>query len=176
MHTTLIAAQSLDGFITRHDQPGTAFTSAADQAHFSAELAGYDCSVVGASTYRFARDFIRARVRPGRRRMVLTRSPEKWTEDVIPGLLEFTDATPESLAARLAEAGCRRCALLGGAQIHRLYFEAGLVDELVITIEPRLFASGTPIVPGKVDIALELLSVIRLPHSDSLVVRYVVKK
>jgi dihydrofolate reductase len=34
MRLTLIAAQSLDGFITRHDTPGSDFVSDADRAFF----------------------------------------------------------------------------------------------------------------------------------------------
>ena len=52
MQLVLIAAQSLDGFITRHDEPGTAFTSPADQTHFRTVLQNFDCSVMGAETYR----------------------------------------------------------------------------------------------------------------------------
>jgi dihydrofolate reductase len=176
MHTTLVAAQSLDGFITRHDTPGTAFTSAADKAHFSEMLATFDCSILGGETYRVARDFIRKRLTLNRRRIVLTRSPARWVSDAVLGALEFSAESPIILGQRLTAAGCQRCALLGGAQIHHLYLEAGLVDEVLLTIEPRLFGRGTPLIPQQIDITLTLVSVAPLGDSDSLLVRYRVNR
>jgi hypothetical protein len=51
MRVTLIAVQSLDGFITKHATPGSDFASLADQVHLRSALAGFDCSVMGAETY-----------------------------------------------------------------------------------------------------------------------------
>jgi dihydrofolate reductase len=158
MEIVLIAAQSLDGFITRHDTPGAGFTSAEDKAWFPGVLREFD-----------------ANRKPGRRRVVLTRQPEAFAEDAMAGILEFTAESPAALVQRLAAAGHRRCALLGGGEIHRLFLAAGLVDQLWITVEPRLFGSGTPLVGGRVDIALTWLSTQSLGASTQLL-RYAVRR
>jgi dihydrofolate reductase len=158
MRITLIAAQSLDGFITKHTTPGSDFASAADQAHLRASLAGFDCSVMGAETYRTARTLIRDRLSPPRLRVVLSRTPATLAADTVPGLLEFSSAAPASLIADLEARGHRSCALLGGAQIHSLFLRAGLVNELWLTIEPVLFGHGTPLLAGKTDTRLRLLA------------------
>ena len=137
MQLVLIAAQSLDGFITRHDEPGTAFTSPADQTHFRTVLQNFDCSVMGAETYRVARNFIRARLTPTRRRIVVT-----------------------------------RCAVLGGATLHDWFLAASLVDELWLTLEPRLFGQGTPFLREAHDLTLSLIDVQTLGASGTLLVRY----
>ena len=175
MRVTLIAAQSVDGFITRHQTPGTRFTSAADQAHFARVLRDFDCSVMGATTYQTVRDTIRRRLEPARRRVVLTHHPERYAAEAIPGALEFTRDEPDALLQRLAASGHRECALLGGAQIHRLFLERQRVNRLWLTIEPRLFGTGTPLVGGEIDRRLRLESVERLPESDSLLVKYQVE-
>ncbi len=98
MRIVLIAAQSLDGFITRHDEPGTAFTSPEDKAHFRAALAAFDACIFGAETYRISRVFIRAQFPDHPLRIVLTRSPERFAADQVPGELEFTSATAAAVA------------------------------------------------------------------------------
>jgi len=171
----LIAAQSLDGFITRHDEPGTAFTSPEDKAYFHDVLGGFDAGVIGGGTYRVSRDFIRASL-PGRLlRVVLTRSPARYAADAVPGRLEFTDAAPAALAAELARRGCRRCALLGGSHVHSLFLEAGLTDEVWVTIEPALFGGGTPLLARRADVRLALQAIEKLgPHT--LLVKYDVSR
>ena len=134
MRIVLIAAQSLDGFITKHAEPGTAFTSPEDKAYFRAVLAVFDAGIFGGETYRVSRDAIRAQL-PGRQlRLVMTRSPERYAAEAIPGALEFTSAAPAALAADLRARGFQQCALLGGSHLHSLFFEAGLVDEVWLTV------------------------------------------
>lgn len=175
MRVTLLAAQSLDGFITRHATPGTAFTSPADKAWFPRVMAGFDCSVMGSVTYQVSRDVIRPHLSAARRRIVLTRHPAEWSADAVPTQLEFTAESPAVLISRLAALGHRHCALLGGSQIHSLFFAAGLVDELWITLEPRVFGSGTPFVAAPADIDLRLLSHEHLA-GDTLLLKYTVAR
>jgi dihydrofolate reductase len=175
MEIVLIAAQSLDGFITRHDTPGAGFTSAEDKAWFPGVLREFDASILGGVTYRAERSLFLTNRKPGRRRVVLTRQPEAFAADAMAGILEFTAESPAALVQRLAAAGHRRCALLGGGEIHRLFLAAGLVDQLWITVEPRLFGSGTPLVGGRVDIALTWLSTQSLGASTQLL-RYAVRR
>jgi dihydrofolate reductase len=171
MRVTLIAVQSLDGFITKHSTPGSAFASPADQSHLRKALADFDCSVMGAETYRTARELIRDRMRAPRLRIVLTRTPQNFAADVRPGLLEFSSASPVELLSDLAARGHQRCALIGGAQIHSLFLKANLVNELWLTIEPLLFGGGTPLVDDAVDIRLKRLSTENLT-ADTTLVKY----
>jgi len=174
MRVVMIAAQSLDGFITRHGEPGSAFTSAEDKAHFRAAVAGFDACVFGGETYRVSRGFIRDRF-PGRPlRVVVTRDPARFAADAIPGGLEFTAARPLDIADSLRTRGCRQCALLGGGQIHSLFLEAGLVDEVWLTVEPVLFGGGTPLVARPASISLELQASEKLGAS-TLLLKYRVR-
>jgi len=175
MRITLIAAQSLDGFITRHDQPGSDFASAEDRVFFCEALRGFDCCVMGATSYREARTTIQKNLIPERLRIVLTHNPEAFASDVVPGKLEFANTPPTSLVAGLAGRGHKACALLGGAQIHSLFLEAGLVDELWLTVEPLLFGTGTPLIGRRASIELALLSSQSL-GPNTLLLKYRVKK
>ncbi|HEV8073077.1 MAG TPA: dihydrofolate reductase family protein [Opitutaceae bacterium] len=172
MHVTLLTAQSLDGFITRHDTPGSGFASAEDQKHFHAALGGFDCSVIGSVTYRGARDLICTQPMAKRLRVVLTRTPADYAAQAQPGSLEFTNDAPEKLLAGLRVRGFKRCVLLGGAQVHTLFFAAGLVDEIWLTVEPILFGGGTPLLVARVDVRLELLASEKLNAAGTLLLRY----
>lgn len=171
MVVTLIAAQSVDGCITRHDQPGSSFTSQADKHHFRTSLRDFDVRIMGASTYRATREMTRRGLAANRLQVVMTRQPETFRADIVPGQLEFTDTPPPLLIKLLAERGFQRCALLGGAQIHSLFLEAGVVDSLWLTIEPVLFGRGTPLLARQAEIQLQLLSNEAL-SADTLLVKY----
>ncbi|HUJ44440.1 MAG TPA: dihydrofolate reductase family protein [Opitutaceae bacterium] len=171
MRIVLIAAESLDGFITKHAEPGTAFTSPEDKAYFRAALADFDAGIFGGETYRVSREFIRDRLPGLRLRLIMTRSPERYAADAISGALEFTDADPAALAAMLRTRGIRRCALLGGSHVHSLFFEAGLVDEVWLTVEPVLFGRGTPLLARRADVRLELEALEKL-GAHALLLKY----
>ncbi len=172
MHVTLLAAQSLDGFITRQDTPGSGFTSPEDKAYFRRVLAGFDCSVTGGVTYRLSRDLHQASLVVQRLRMVLTRTPEQHAADTRPGTLEFTSEAPGQLLASLRARGFARCAVLGGAQVHSLFFAAGLIDEAWLTVEPVLFGGGTPLLATQASVQLELQSSEKLNAAGTLLLRY----
>jgi dihydrofolate reductase len=176
MRTVLIAAQSLDGFITRHDSPGVAWASAADQAWFRLSMVQFDCCVMGRATYETVREAILERRNDGRRRIVMSRQPAAFSEDAVPGALDFSAAAPAQIVANFATHGRQACAILGGAQVHDAFLTSNLVDELWITVEPRLFGQGTPLIHAKLDLSLRLIDQRRLDASDSMVLRYAINR
>jgi len=105
-------------------------------------MAHFDVGVFGGETYRVSREAIRAQTAGRHLRVAMTRSPERYATEAIPEVLEFTRAAPAALAHELRTRGFRRCALLGGSQVHSLFLAAGLVDEVWLTIEPLLFGGG----------------------------------
>ena len=176
MRIVLIAAQSTDGFITRHQVPGTAWVSEADQQWFRRALAPFDATIMGSITYESAKTEITARLTANRQRVVMTRNPDAFAMEAHPGRLEFSAQSPAEIVRDLQTKGCQACALLGGGQIHELFLTTRLVDEIWLTIEPRLFGHGTPLVDGKIDVSLQLDDVSRLDGSDSILAKYRVLK
>jgi riboflavin biosynthesis pyrimidine reductase len=175
MRIVLVATQSLDGFITKHGQPGTAFTSQEDKTHFREMVAGFDAGVLGGETYRIYREAIRARLPGSKLRVVMTRSPDSHATEAVPGMLEFTSATPAILAAGLRSRGFSQCVLLGGSHVHSLFLAAGLVDEVWLTIEPVLFGAGTPLLAQPADLRLKVHTIERLGTSALLAKYHVLK-
>jgi dihydrofolate reductase len=180
MNVVLYAAQSLDGWITRHAAAGDAFTSAADKAHFRAAIRGCDACVMGAATYEQSKERMRLEAFPELRRVVWTRTPRTAgrVAEAVAGVLEFTDETPAETVARLRADGRRRCALLGGGQVNAVWLAAGLVDEVCVTVESRIFGSGTPLAgPGwALGVELVLLEVKTHAPEGPVLLRYSIKK
>jgi dihydrofolate reductase len=171
MQVTLIAAQSLDGMITRHDEPGSSFTSAADKEHFCNAMREFDCRVMGAETYRVWRERTRKAASAARPYTIMTRDPARFAAEAVRGNLEFSDAAPAAVLHDFATRGYSRCALLGGAKINALFLKAGLVNSLWITVEPLLFGRGTPLLGSEVDLKLKLISS-QLLSPDTLLLKY----
>lgn len=170
-HVTLIASQSIDGFITKHDVPGTGFCSEEDQIRFLENLRAFDCMIMGRATYHVSRNDI-MRAKHGRRlRKIMTRDPRRWAIDTYEDSIEFTSETPTSILRELDDRGYNRCALLGGSEIYTEFLKNDLVDELLITIEPHTFGSGARLVDGKTENRFELASIDKL-NANTALLRY----
>ena len=142
MLVVLVAVISIDGCLTRHHDEGASWASAADKQHFASALADADVYLMGSATYTEARDKIRQRLDRGHRRIIITRTPEKYEHDTVSGQLEFTSDPPRQIVDRMRADGHRRCAVLGGGEIYNLFLGSGVVDELQLTLEPRVFGDG----------------------------------
>ena len=97
-------------------------------------------------------------------------------DDQQSGALEFSSQPALEILESLKNSDRTSCVLLGGATAHDAFLQAGLVDEIWVTIEPRLFGQGTPVIKKRQDQQLAMIDTQRLPESDSLVIRYRVKK
>jgi len=178
MRVILIAAQSLDGRITFHETSGAAFASEADRLFFREALAGFDCSVMGGGTFRVSEKRIRERAADGRLLVIMTGKASEGggAFEGREGVVEFSSASPGKVIAGLRARGMKRCALLGGGRIYGAFLAAGLVDEVWLTLEPRIFGAGVPLAGGvALDTRLKLLSSERLSAS-TLLLKYEVAR
>jgi len=176
MRVILIAAQSLDGRITFHENPGAAFASEADRGFFREALAGFDCSVMGGGTFRVSEKRIRERAADGRLLVIMTGRAGGAGFGGRAGVVEFSGAAPGEVLAGLRARGMKQCAVLGGGRIYGAFLAAGLVDEVWLTLEPRIFGAGVALAGGvAVDARLKLLSVGRL-SPDTLLLKYAVAR
>ena len=168
-----IVAISLDGFITQGNKPGSAFTSAADKVWFSQILETFSAHVMGSVTFEAEREPITraARNTSPKLRLVFTRSPKKYHSLAKPGLLEFTDEHPAAVLRRIRDQGHERVALLGGGQIYGLFLRENLLDELWVTLEARVFGTGTPVFAGEHRKNLNLIEVANL-DPNTLLLKY----
>ena len=175
MKITLAMVASADGKTTHGDDPKVfRWTSKEDQQHFKRLVEQAKLIIMGSKTYDAAKKMLQHQ--QGKLRVVLTRSPEKYADQVIPRQLEFTSETPQELVARLEKQGHTELLLASGAQVNGLFFNAGLIDEILLTIEPKLLGKGNPLAIQENLIDLTLLSIEKLNDRGTLLLHYKINK
>ncbi len=166
MKLTLMMAITADGMIARDNAHFPDWTCSADKKLFKRLTQEAGVVIFGSRTY----DTI-GRPLPGRLNVVMTRHPERYTPSE--GLMFHSD-TPERLLEELARRGYEEAILAGGGVINTLFINSHLVDELLLTISPKLFGQGLPLFSEKMDLDLELINVQQL-GSDTLLIRYALR-
>jgi len=162
MNVFLIAAITADGFIGRHSLHGSDWTSKEDKKVFVRLTKEAGVMVMGSRTFATI-----GRALPGRRNIVLTSHPDNLQVEGI----EPTDDTPQELVARLEKEGVPRLAVCGGTSVYEQFMQAGLVNELYLTVEPLLFGKGVPLFASELDNKLHLLDVQKL-NDDAILLHY----
>jgi dihydrofolate reductase len=166
MKAILVAAVTADGFISKRLTDRVDWTSQADKKHFANTTKAIGTMIVGSRTF----DTI-GQVWPGRRMIVMTSRPERYS---IEGLETFT-GTPQEILDKLAAEGLHEVAIIGGSGIYGQFLEAGLIDELILTIEPKLFGQGVSLSAVGLDANLSLTST-ELLGENSLLLHYKVER
>jgi dihydrofolate reductase len=86
-------------------------------------------------------------------------------------IFEFVTGGVEDALARAREAaGGKNVIVMGGADLLRQFLEAGLVDELTITIAPILLGGGKRLFEGigRTDLVFERTGVVESPFATHL--------
>lgn len=152
--TILLMAQTLDGKIAKHADHFPDWTGKADKQLFVRETRRAGAIIMGSKTY----DTI-GKPLPGRRNVVMTRNPERvsqWEN------LVYTSLSPPAILEDLEKDGYQRVILAGGARINTLFAEAGLIDEVLVTITPMIFGTGIAMFEDGIGGDLTLLRVTQI--------------
>ncbi len=147
MTNTVYIAMSLDGFIAENDG-GVAFLESAGPAP-EGEDYGWaeffdpiDALIMGRNTYDVVLGFKQWHYE-GKKVMVLTTRdipiPEFITSEIIP-----FEGTPRQAVKELNDRGCENLYIDGGKVVQQ-FLNAGLVDNIVITVVPVLIGGGIPL-------------------------------
>lgn len=171
MKIILLAVTSVDGFITRKNDPDIyKWTSVEDQALFFKKIEKAKLIFMGSKTYEYAKRLIKHK--KGRTRIVFTKTPEKYKSEEIPGILEFTSITPKKIVSRFERLGVAEALVVGGGQINALFMRVNLISELHVTIEPVVFGAGTKLFSNNCEAKMTLLSSKKLNSSGTLFLKY----
>ena len=105
--------------------------------------------------------------------VIMTRHPSKYRKNETSGQLEFTDESPGQLIDRFKNEGQKQILIVGGAHIATSFLKEQLIDELWLTIEPKIFGTGGNfVIEEKLDINLQLLSSKRVNKKGTLINKY----
>ncbi len=158
MKVILIMAVSMDGKIALHSKHAANWTSKEDKKHFIEFTKQCGCLIMGRETFSTI-----GRPLHGRLNLIFTRSPEKFKNQ--PGLLEFTNQSPESVLEDIKTRGFNQVALCGGTKINNLFLKKNLIDEIHLTIEPILFGKGMGLFDLDINpLKLKLLDTEKINH------------
>lgn len=176
MKVTMVMVSSADGRITKGGTSGTGeWASAEDQEIFRDLIHRSDCEIMGANTYRAARPFIKPSV--DMPRIVITRDPEQFAEDAAKPGLTFTSDSPEAILDGVRSTGYENILLVGGGAINALFLDVGLVDEISLSLEPKIFGDGLPLTgPIANMVELQLIDCKKLNQRGTLLLHYLVVK
>jgi dihydrofolate reductase len=170
---TLIFVTTLDGKVTKWGDPHVfRWSSKEDQSYFKKTWNDAKCIIMGSGTFKFDP------VKPSPERLltIMTHSPEYYEKYHVPGQLEFTSESPANICARLAGEGHEEVLLVGGAHLATSFLNENLVDEVWLTLEPRIFGSGGNFVlNSKLDLHLQLISSEKVNEQGTLILKYHIK-
>jgi dihydrofolate reductase len=168
MRVLLLAAMTIDGKIARGTHEVIDWSSPEDKSMFMRVSQEAGVLIMGRNTYETLE-----RPLPGRLHVVLT---HRIGSQPAPEQVEFTSAPPADILADLERRGYGTVILAGGAATNRTFIDAGLVDELWLTVEPLAFGNGISLL-GQTPLSLRL-RLIQSEHlnESSLQLRYQVQK
>jgi dihydrofolate reductase len=180
MKIILIHVSSVDGKLTKWKGKNVyEWSSPEDFLYFKQTIAENNLVVMGSGTFDDVKDNKKAGLKPEKERLriILTSKPKTYDTYVIPGQMEFSDETPKKLIQRLEKNGFTQMILVSGGKVATSFFRDGLIDELWLTIEPRIFGIGEPLVQEeKLDISLQLNEIKKLNANGALLLKYNVYK
>lgn len=168
---TLLMAASLNGFINRNDKEQvTAWTSPEDKSMLYSEIKSSDALIMGRkSFFRFYSKLMSGPI------YVLTN--DKQLLNMKANQIIYTNETPEQIIKNCQSQNIKSALLLGGAKTNTAFLQKKLIDEIKITIEPRLFGNGLPFLTDcEIDEKLELISVKKVNQKGTLFLHYKILK
>ncbi len=170
---TLGIAMSLDGYIAREN--GAVdwlrmedLTEAADEGREFFQ--SIDTILFGRKTYEkgleMGGDF------GGVMNYVFTRTPQMSKSENI----EFVSENVKEFVEDLKRQKGKNILLMGGGNLAKTFFEAGLIDEIILSIQPTILGRGIPLfLPHERQTELELIEV-KTRLSGSVQISYTVKQ
>src|ERR1700759_5060214 len=136
MKTILIFVSSLDGKITKWGQPNVRlWSSHQDQDYYKKVWNESKLIVMGSATFN-ADTFNPS---PDHQIIIMTSDPNKYKNAAVRGQIEFTNETPVELCSRFTKNGYPQMLVVGGPHVATSFLKEQLIDELWLTIEPKIF-------------------------------------
>jgi dihydrofolate reductase len=85
--------------------------------------------------------------------------------------VKWVKGEPEQVLKELEKEGYNEAVLGGGAFLNGLFMEKQLVNEIVVTLEPKIFGAGLSLFDRDLDVDLELKKMKKI-NENSIVLKY----
>ena len=174
MKTILIFVSTLDGKITKWGEPKvSSWSSHQDQDYYKKVLNESRLIVMGSNTFN-ADTF---KPSADHQLIIMTGHPDKYKNLEITGQIEFTNESPFDLIARFKSKEHKQILVVGGPHIATSFLKEQLIDEVWLTIEPKIFGTGGNFATEvNLDINLHLIHCGKVNEQGTLITKYAVLK
>jgi dihydrofolate reductase len=166
MKVTMMMAVTMDGRIAKSSDHFPNWTSKEDKKLFAKTSKEARVVIMGDKTFFTFPAPLKERLNVV---FTLEENPKE-----IEGV-KWVKGDPKEVLMGLEREGYEKAILGGGAFINGMFLEAGLIDEVIITIEPKIFGEGISLFRGDFDLNLKLENIERI-NDDSVVLKYKVIK
>ncbi|MDP1845186.1 MAG: dihydrofolate reductase family protein [Candidatus Moranbacteria bacterium] len=167
MKIILMMAMTADGKIAKNSDHFPDWTSKEDKKLFAKTSKEHGVVIMGDKTF-----FTFPKPLPDRLNVVFTlleNPPE--TENV-----KWVTGEPEKVLEELEKMGYKSAILGGGTYMNSQFLERKLIDEIWLTIEPKIFGDGLGVFGGDFDIDLKMIDVSEINENTAVVKYEVLKK
>ena len=173
MKTILIFVSTLDGKVTKWGESHVkSWSSQQDQDYYKKTLTDSRLIVMGSNTFNFG-----SFPSLNHQLIVMTGRPDKYKNLRPPRQVEFTSESPAKLTDRFKSKGYEQMLVVGGPHVATSFLKEQLIDELWLTLEPKIFGTGANFATDvKLDINLRLLHVEKVNEQGTLITKYAVLK
>lgn len=167
-------ATTLDGFIAHQDHTIGGFVGEGEHVtdYLNSLKNDYDAVLMGRRTYEFGFQFGVTNPYPWMKQYVLSRTMEKSPDPNV----ELVSENVIDLVKNLKNEDGKDIYLCGGGELATALLVEGLIDEIVLKVNPVLFGTGVPMFSETIGQAdLELISS-KIYNNGVLLLQYRVKK
>lgn len=141
-------AATADGFIARPDGNIDWLTSLPDPVDddygYAEFLSGIDTTLMGNATYKEVLGFGEPFPYPDLKNYVFTRESNAPATEFV----EFVSDDIAAFVRDLKQQSGKDIWLIGGGKINAVMLEAGLIDELILSVVPQVLGRGIPLFEG----------------------------
>ncbi len=174
MKVILVFVSSLDGKVTKWGDPHVRdWSSIQDQEYYKQIWKDAQLIVMGSNT------FMAEKFSPSSQHLllVMTKHISKYKEYEVAGQIKFTGDDPKDLVLKFQKKDFEAMIVVGGAHVATSFFEEQLIDELWLTIEPKILGTGGSfVIEQKLDIDLKMISCEKVNEQGTLIAKYAVIK
>jgi dihydrofolate reductase len=180
-HLTVKMMQSLDGFIAQNQNDDLKWGSSEDKQLYKKVSTEYGTVIVGKNTYLQMPKI----AFKNRETVVVVRNVPKFlVENKIESVkiqnfkslnygihdnITFIESNPNEIIEYLKSIGKFKALLVGGGIINNLFLNAKVVNEIQVTIVPKIFGTGIPIFGYEaLNLNLELKSFEKISQNELL--------
>jgi dihydrofolate reductase len=162
MKIIMMMAMTMDGKIARTSNHFPDWTSREDKKYFSKMSKEAGVVMMGEKTFKTFPSPL-----PNRLNVVFTLEKNPPTIEGV----KWVTGEPEKVVEELEKIGHKSAILGGGAYLNGLFLKKRLIDEIIVTVEPKIFGDGLSLFSGDFDVNLKFLGMEKL-NDDSIVLRY----